>query len=133
MRSLWAVVSQEPSEIRKLYGEPRRTDIGGEVIDVSTFSEADYIVSEKTYVIVTRDALIKRQQSFTDIEKIRIREGDEIEVIGRAITKSTITFFGDQGSAYVLRIDDILPTTGYGDVFSATSSSQTASVSWVWS
>ena len=112
---LWAVVSQELGEIRKLYGEPRRTDIGGEVIDVSTFSEADYIVSEKTYVIVTRDGWIKRQQSFTDIEKIRIREGDEIGWIGRAITKSTITFFGDQGSAYVLRIDDIPSTTGYGE------------------
>ena len=112
---LWAVVSQELGEIRKLYGEPRRTEIGGEVIDVSTFSEADYIVSEKTYVIVTRDGWIKRQQSFTDIEKIRIREGDEIGWIGRAITKSTITFFGDQGSAYVLRIDDIPSTTGYGE------------------
>ncbi len=113
---LWAVVSQELSEIRKLYGEPRRTAIGGDdVIDTATFSEADYIVSEKTYVIVTRDGWIKRQQSFTDIDKIRIREGDEIGWIGRAITKSTITFFGDQGSAYVLRIDDIPSTTGYGE------------------
>ncbi len=113
---LWSVVSQELSEIRKLYGEPRRTAIGGDdVIDTTTFSEADYIVSEKTYVIVTRDGWIKRQQSFTDIEKIRIREGDAIGWIGRAITKSTITFFGDQGSAYVLRIDDIPSTTGYGE------------------
>lgn len=113
---LWSVVSQELSEIRKLYGEARRTEIGGDdVIDIATFSEADYIVSEKTYVIVTRDGWIKRQQSFTDIEKIRIREGDAIGWIGRAITKSTITFFGDQGSAYVLRIDDIPSTTGYGE------------------
>jgi DNA gyrase subunit A len=113
---LWSVVSQELSEIRKLYGESRRTEIGGDdVIDTATFSEADYIVSEKTYVIVTRDGWIKRQQSFTDIEKIRTREGDSIGWIGRAITKSTITFFGDQGSAYVLRIDDLPSTTGYGE------------------
>jgi DNA gyrase subunit A len=112
---LWAIVSQELGEIRKLYGEPRRTEIGGEELEPATFSEADYIVSEKTYVIVTRDGWIKRQQSFTDIDKIRIREGDEIGWIGRAITKSTITFFGDQGSAYVLRIDDLPSTTGYGE------------------
>lgn len=113
---LWSIVSTELLEIRKLYGEARRTAIGGEdVIDTTTFSEADYIVSEKTYVIVTRDGWIKRQQSFTDIEKIRIREGDDIGWIGRAITKSSITFFGDQGSAYVLRIDDIPSTTGYGE------------------
>jgi DNA gyrase subunit A len=113
---LWSVVSTELKEIRKLYGEARRTAIGGEdVIDTTTFSEADYIVSEKTYVIVTRDGWIKRQQSFTDIEKIRIREGDDIGWIGRATTKSSITFFGDQGSAYVLRIDDIPSTTGYGE------------------
>ena len=114
-QELWNVVSQELTEIRKLYGEPRRTDIGGEVIDTTTFSEADYIVSEKTYVIVTRDGWIKRQQSFSDIEKIRVREGDDVGWIGRGNTKSTITFFGDQGSAYVLRIDDIPSTTGYGE------------------
>jgi DNA gyrase subunit A len=114
-QELWAIVAQELSEIRKLYGEPRRTALGGEVIDVSTFSEADYIVSEKTYVMVTRDGWIKRQLSFTDIEKIRVREGDEVGWIGRASTKSTVTFFGDQGSAYVMRIDDIPSTTGYGE------------------
>jgi DNA gyrase subunit A len=114
-QELWAIVSQELGEIRKLYGEPRRTELGGEVIDISTFSEADYIISEKTYVMITRDGWIKRQLSFTDIEKIRVREGDEVGWIGRASTKSTATFFGDQGSAYVMRIDDIPATTGYGE------------------
>ncbi len=114
-QELWTIVSQELSEIRKLYGEPRRTEIGGETLDVSNFSEADYIVAEKTYVMVTRDGWIKRQLSFTDIEKIRVREGDEVGWIGRATTKSTVTFFGDQGSAYVMRIDDMPATTGYGE------------------
>jgi DNA gyrase subunit A len=112
---LWNVVQTELTEIRKLYGEPRRTEIGIEQPEVSSYSEADYIVAEKTYVIVTRDGWIKRQGSFTDIEKIRTREGDRIGWIGRASTKSTISFFGDQGSAYVLRIDDIPSTTGYGE------------------
>ncbi len=112
---LWSVVKSELLEIRKLYGEPRRTVIGSESEEAVTYSEADYIIAENTYVIVTRDGWIKRQQSFTDIDKIRIREGDAIGWIGRASTKSTITFFGDQGAAYVLRIDGIPSTTGYGE------------------
>ena len=112
---LWNVVKTELLEIRKLYGEPRRTIIGAESEEIVTYSEEDYIIAENSYVIVTRDGWIKRQQSFTDIEKIRIREGDSIGWVGRGSTKSTITFFGDQGAAYVLRIDDIPSTTGYGE------------------
>jgi DNA gyrase subunit A len=112
---LWSVVKTELLELRKLYGEPRRTLVGPDIEEVKSYSEADYIVAEKTYVIVTRDGWIKRQQSFTDIEKIRIREGDSIGWVGRASTKSTVTFFGDQGAAYVLRIDAIPSTTGYGE------------------
>jgi DNA gyrase subunit A len=112
---LWSVVKSELMEIRKLYGEPRRTILRTESEEVMTYSEADYIVAENSYVIVTRDGWIKRQLSFTEIDKIRIREGDQIGWIGRASTKSTITFFGDQGAAYVIRIDAIPSTTGYGE------------------
>ncbi|MDP6932970.1 MAG: DNA gyrase C-terminal beta-propeller domain-containing protein, partial [Myxococcota bacterium] len=70
---------------------------------------------ETTYLIVTRDGWIKRQASFTDIEKIRIREGDSIGWIARASTRSTATFFTDRGVAFTLRIDDVQSTTGYGE------------------
>jgi DNA gyrase subunit A len=113
--ALWDVVKEELLELRKLYGEPRRTLLGIDEDETVVYSEADYIVSENAYVIVTRDGWIKRQLSFTDLEKIRTREGDSIGWVARANSRSTISFFGSQGAAFVMRIADIPSTTGYGE------------------
>jgi DNA gyrase subunit A len=64
---------------------------------------------------VTRDGWIKRQGSFTDIERIRIREGDSIGWLTISNTKASVTFFTDRGAAYTLRVDDVTATTGYGE------------------
>jgi DNA gyrase subunit A len=113
-RELWIVVRDELLEVRQLYADPRRTHIGEQGREL-TFDENAYIVDEDAYVVVTRDGWIKRQSSFTDIEKIRIREDDEIGWLIRASTRSTLTFFGSAGRAYVMRVDDVPATTGYGE------------------
>ncbi len=112
---LWAVVRGELLEIRKLYGEDRRTEVKGEEARTLEFDESAYIVSEQAYVIVTRMGWIKRQGSFKQLDKIRIRDGDEIGWIAKANTRRTISFFTNKGGAYVLRVDDVPSTTGYGD------------------
>ncbi len=113
-RELWGVVRAELLDIRQMYGRPRKTRIGGDA-PVVEFDESAYIVDEDAYVIVTREGWIKRQASFTSVDKIRTREGDSIGWLVLAGTRATITFFSDQGAAYVMRIDDIPATTGYGD------------------
>ncbi|MGC6507800.1 MAG: DNA gyrase/topoisomerase IV subunit A [Myxococcota bacterium] len=113
--SLWDVVRHELKELRKLYGEPRRTTIGGESAEVELADESSYIIEEDTYVIVTSDGWIKRQGRFSQIEKIRIRDGDSIMAIAHATTKQTVSFFSTLGGVYVMRIDDIPSTSGYGD------------------
>ena len=113
--SLWDVVRDELKELRKLYGEPRRTTLGGESAEVELADESTYIIEEDTYVIVTMDGWIKRQGRFSTLEKIRIRDGDSIMAIARATTKQTISFFSTLGGVYVMRIDDIPSTSGYGD------------------
>jgi len=113
-RELWSVVRQELLDIRQMYGKPRQTRIGGDAPKVE-FDESAYIVAEDTFVVVTREGWIKRQGSFTSIDRIRIREGDAIGWFLLAGTRATITFFSDQGGAYVLRIDDVPATTGYGE------------------
>ncbi|MEL6343600.1 MAG: DNA topoisomerase IV subunit A [Myxococcota bacterium] len=110
--SLWEVVRGELLEIRRLYGEKRRTSLGGEEI---RYEESAYIVAEDTYLIVTQDGWIKRQGSFTDPDKIRIRDGDQLMAIALADTRKTVTFFTDRGGAYVMRLDGVPATTGYGD------------------
>ena len=110
--SLWSVVRQELQELRRLYGERRRTRLGGEEI---SYDESAYIVAEDTFLMVTREGWIKRQGSFTEVDKIRIRDGDQLLALALADTRQSVTFFTDQGAAYVMRIDDVPQTTGYGD------------------
>jgi len=111
---LWGRVRAELLDIREMYGQPRRTRIGGRKVEVE-YTEADYIIAEDTFVIVTREGWVKRQGSFTDMSRIRIREGDEIGWMMLASTRSTITFYSDQGGAYTIRVDDLPATSGYGD------------------
>ena len=112
---LWRVVKEELLDVRKQYGEPRRTTILGESAEELEFNEADYIVAEDTFLIVTRDGWIKRQGSFTDIERIRTREGDAVGWLSIGNTKASVTFITDLGGAYTMRLDDVPATTGYGE------------------
>lgn len=113
-RELWGVVRHELQDLRQKFGVKRRTRIGASDEDELDFRDDAYIVAEDAFVIITRDGWIKRQSSFTDISKIRIREGDRIEWLIRCSTRSALTFFTDKGAAYVMMVDDVLATTGYG-------------------
>ncbi|MCB9758911.1 MAG: DNA topoisomerase IV subunit A [Alphaproteobacteria bacterium] len=112
--ALWGVVREELLEIRKTYGERRRTLITGEV-EEPEYGEEAYIVAEDAFVILTRDGWIKRQSSFSEVEKIRCRDGDEVGWLFLASTRSTLTLFTDQGSGYTMRVDDVPATSGYGE------------------
>jgi len=116
---LWHRVRVELQQIREHFGDRRRTRIGEPEREL-TYDEDAYIVKEDAFVVVTRDGWIKRQTSFSEIGKIRIRDEDEIGWLIKAHTRSTVTFFTNHGVAYVMRVDDVPATTGYGDPLSAT-------------
>ena len=118
-RRLWRVVRNELLEVRQVYADERRTLIGLPEKKLE-FSEDAYIVKEDTFCVVTRDGWIKRQSSFSAIDKIRVRDDDEIGWLFKAHTRSTVTFFTNLGSAYVMRVDDVPATTGYGEPLQAT-------------
>ncbi|MEZ4240655.1 MAG: DNA topoisomerase (ATP-hydrolyzing) [Myxococcota bacterium] len=110
---LWAEVERELRALRKTYGEARRTEIGGG--QQLEFDENAYIVAEDAWVVVTRDGWIKRQSSFSGLDKVRLRDGDEVGWLVQADTRTTLTFFTNLGSAYVMRVDAVPATTGYGE------------------
>jgi DNA gyrase subunit A len=113
-RELLARVRSELAELRALYADARRTVLGAPEHEL-TFDEDAYVVREDTFVVVTRDGWIKRQSSFTELSKIRVRDGDEIGWLLKVSTASTLAFYGSGGGVYVLRVDGIPATTGYGD------------------
>ena len=114
----WELIKQELLAIASAYGDPRRTRIDAEVIDLE-YDEEQYIVDERCFVIVSRDGWVKRQKSYSDLDKIRVRDNDAIGWVLPGRTRSTAMYFTNAGRCYTLRIDDLTSTTGYGDPLQA--------------
>ncbi len=114
----WELIKQELLQIKSAYGDMRRTKVDVEIEELE-YDEEKYIVDEKCIVIATRDGWLKRQKSYTDLDKIRVRDNDELGWVLPGRTRSTALFFTNMGRVYTMRIDDIISTTGYGDPLSA--------------
>lgn len=112
--ALWGVVKTELRDLKKTYADPRRTEIAGPDAKLD-YTEEDYIIDEDVYVMVTRDGWIKRQRSYSEIQNIRVREGDEVGWVLPGSTRSTVGIFTSFGKAYTIRIDELPSTSGYGD------------------
>jgi len=110
----WKVVRNELKTIKQKFSTPRRTSIGSEDERAYEFSEEDFIVDEDTFVIVTRSGWIKRQGSYSNIQSIRVREGDEVGWVLTSGTRSTVALWTNFGRTYTARVNDILATTGHG-------------------
>ncbi len=113
-KALWTLIKQELRELKKQFADERRTVIAGPDA-VLEYSAEDYITKEDVYVIVTRDGWVKRQRSYTELDAIRVREGDSVAYALAGSTRATACFFTSAGRAYTIRIDDLPQTTGYGD------------------
>ena len=50
-----------------------------------------------------------------DPSATRTREGDEVQFVLPGSTKEKVIFFTSRGAAYVIKINDIAATAGYGD------------------
>jgi DNA gyrase subunit A len=111
---LWTVVKDELKAVAEQLGTPRRTKTGGANEEV-TFDADAFIVDEDANVVVTNDGWIKRVREVKDPAATRTREGDAVAWVLPGSTKEKVIFFTNRGSAYVIKINDIAPTTGYGD------------------
>ena len=112
--ALWAVVRSELLQVAAEHADPRRTRVVGPEAELA-FDPDAYIIDEDTWVIITRKGWMKRQKGFSEIDAIRVKDGDSVGWALKVSTRSTLTFFSDNGRAYVLRATDVPATTGYGD------------------
>ena len=108
------VVRGELEEVAKQYGTPRRTKTGGSAEEMEFDADA-FIVEEDANIVVTHDGWIKRVREVKDPNQTRTREGDTVTHVLPGSTKEKVIFFTNRGSAYVIKINDIAATTGYGD------------------
>jgi DNA gyrase subunit A len=107
------LVRDEIEEVRKTYGDGRRTLI--EVADEVAFTADDFIVEEDNVVIVSRDGWVKRQKEVRDLSTTRLREGDSVLAVLPGSTRASVVFFTNLGAAYTARIVDVPASTGYGE------------------
>jgi DNA gyrase subunit A len=111
---LLEVVTTELEAVAKELGTPRRTKTGGAAEEMEFDADA-FIVEEDAHVVVTRDGWIKRVRELKDPHQTRTREGDAVTHVLPGSTKEKVIFFTNRGSAYVIKINDIAATAGYGD------------------
>jgi DNA gyrase subunit A len=111
---LWGVIKDELKATAQELGTPRRTKTGG-AGDEMEFDADAFIVEEDAHIVVTRDGWIKRVRELKDPNQTRTREGDEVTHVLPGSTKEKVIFFTNKGSGYVIKINDIAATTGYGD------------------
>jgi DNA gyrase subunit A len=113
-RKLWGVVKSELNEVAEKFGARRRTRIVSEE-DLPDFDPEAYILRENTNVILTRDGWIKRVGRLAAVESTRVREGDQVIAVAPGSTLDHVIFFADDGTAYTLRINEVPPSSGYGE------------------
>jgi DNA gyrase subunit A len=114
-KKLWNEVRGELGEVKDaLAGEKRRTKVQASVDEPEYDAEA-FIQHEDTYAVVTVDGWLKRVGQLKDPKGTRLREGDEVLAVMQGSTKELGVLFSNQGAAYVLRLNDVPPSTGYGE------------------
>ncbi|MFO1021907.1 MAG: DNA topoisomerase IV subunit A [Planctomycetales bacterium] len=116
-RKLWGVVRKELEEVAEQFGDKRRTSIGSSE-EIGEFDPQAYIVRENTNVVLTRDGWVKRVGRMNSVESTRVREGDEVLNVVPGSTLDQIVFFSSEGIAYTFPVDQIPPSSGYGEPLS---------------
>lgn len=108
------ILKDELELLKKTYPTPRLTEIVYHEDEVE-WNEADIIVDEKCHVIVTDQGWVKRQKSYSDLESLRVKEGDTIRDVFDTSTSQSVIFLTNKGKAYTTLAYHINETTGYGE------------------
>jgi DNA gyrase subunit A len=114
-KKVWKVVRTEIAEVAAKFPDKRRTKLGGGGGEDVTFDAEAYIVEEDATVILSRDGWLKRAREIKDISATRLREGDAVLAAVRGSTKESVAIFSNLGSCYVIRVNDVPASTGYGE------------------
>jgi DNA gyrase subunit A len=116
-RLLLEIIIEELNEIKKKYGDPRRTEIVEEAAEIDV---EDLIVEEDMVVSITHSGYIKRspvslyrsqQRGGEGSSGMVTKEDDFVEHIFVASTHSYILFFTSSGRVYWLKVHQ-LPESG---------------------
>ncbi len=112
-KRLLGVIREELEEIKKLFGDDRRTEI---IKKAEDFSVEDLIAEEDVVVTISHDGYIKRmpvtsyrrqRRGGHGVTGMKTKEEDAVEHLFIASTHNYILFFTDQGKCLWLKVYDI--------------------------
>ncbi|MBI2388888.1 MAG: DNA topoisomerase IV subunit A [Deltaproteobacteria bacterium] len=110
----WALIRDELVALKAKYADKRRTKVIGST-DEPEFAAEDFIVAEDANVILTQQGWLKRVREVKDLSQTRVRDGDAVLGAVAGSTRSAVALFSNLGACYVMRINDVPATTGYGE------------------
>ena len=113
-KKLWNEVQKELQHLEELFPSKRQTSVGSSD-EIEEFDPQAYIIRENTNIVISTDGWIRRVGKISTIDKLRMREGDAVLSIVPCSTLDNVIFFASDGTAYTLPVDQIPPSTGYGE------------------
>lgn len=113
-KSILDIVKKDLEAVGEKYGDKRKSTIIKDDVEVE-FNEADYVVEEDVFAIVTKDGWIKRIRQNNELTSTRLREGDKILEAHALSTRDTAVFFTNMGTVFSLKVSDFPSSSGYGD------------------
>ncbi len=112
-KKIEGIIKEELQELKKKYGDERRTDIVGQVEELEV---EDLIAEEDVVVIISHAGYIKRlpvsayrkqKRGGKGVTGAEVKEEDFVEHIFVASTKDYLLIFTDQGQVYWLKVYEI--------------------------
>jgi len=110
VREIYKIIVAELEDIRKRYGDKRRTEITG---DISDIEDEDLIADEQVVVTITNTGYIKRisteeyrvqKRGGKGLKGMETREEDYVTDIFTASTKTMLLVFTDKGKVYWCKV-----------------------------
>lgn len=110
------IIKKDLESIVERFGDKRRSKLVKDSDEINIeFNEADYVVQEEVYAIVTADGWLKRIRQNNELSSTRLREGDSIRDAHALSTLDSVAIFTNLGSVYLVKVADFPSSSGYGD------------------
>jgi DNA gyrase subunit A len=118
-QKMLGLIKEELLELKKRFGDPRRTEILGEVKD---FKIEDLITEEDVVLTISHTGYIKRlpvsayrkqRRGGVGVTAMETKEEDFVEHLFVASTHQTLLFFTNQGRCYWLKVHEVPQASRY--------------------
>ncbi|MGM9999496.1 MAG: DNA topoisomerase (ATP-hydrolyzing) subunit A [Candidatus Bruticola sp.] len=107
MPALWSLVKDEFVLLRQRLADSRRTQVLREGAEELVYNADDFILEEKSEVVITRDGWLRRVPIGTDVSKLRLRMEDSVWQILDGSSLNSLVLFTNFGTAYTMAVHEL--------------------------